>query len=461
MLLRSLIGATCCVAAAVASAQSAVDLRKAASIAMPATVSMQVQIVPEDRWGEAMRRWQRLREDQVPVEGWAFGELDRRMTAGALRSGFAVSSDMVVSLNLPADLETIDITTSNGETRSATPVVRDLVTGLVLLKVDGDPMSPIEIRSEQPGVGLPIAVSWMSDGSHVEVDAAVVASDLNPHQPERGYTWKLDSDVSASAIGAPVVDADGGLVGIVTWSSEGQALCLPATHLSRLLETAKNENPSDLTRGRIGITLGNKEAPEITSVNAEFPAAKAGIRAGDLIEKVGTHNTPSQLDVLAAVAMYRGDDTVDVVAKRGEETIEVQIELSAVNAEDDFHAFNPMKTAKNRPPNAFRIEEGKLVPLGGDDQLDALKQWDRVVVPPPALPRQFQDLKVERSDLEEAMRDLEKNRKEQEKDLKALTERLQSIRPREDWQRKTEDELKELRELIEKLNERIERQEAK
>ncbi len=176
---------------------------------------------------------------------------------------------------------------------------------------------------------MPVAITWMRDGEHPTVNAAMIASGPTTLAARQGFTQQIDANPPTQAIGAPIVDASGTLVGVVTASHQGDYLSLPTVHVRRLIAAASGQDPSDIERGNFGVVLGSGETAVISGVSNGSPAQQTEIEQGDRIIKVGQYDVKSALDVVAAVAMARAGDRLRVVVRRGDETIENTVTLKA------------------------------------------------------------------------------------------------------------------------------------
>ena len=73
------------------------------------------------------------------------------------------------------------------------------------------------------------------------------------------------------------------------------------------------------------------EGYKLAGVREGSPAAKAGLQAGDIIVKFGKVDIKSLYDFTYALGEYRPGDEVDVVLKRGKETITAKVKLDKRN----------------------------------------------------------------------------------------------------------------------------------
>ena len=68
---------------------------------------------------------------------------------------------------------------------------------------------------------------------------------------------------------------------------------------------------------------------QLNGVREKSPAAKAGLKAGDIIIKFGDTTVKSVQDYTLALQNYKPGDEVDIIVKRGAETLTLHARLAA------------------------------------------------------------------------------------------------------------------------------------
>ncbi|MCG8651959.1 MAG: S1C family serine protease, partial [Pirellulales bacterium] len=369
------------VAGPLATAQTAVDLQEAAKAAMPATIAIKLDSSANPSGQQLGYYWMNAGSERPRSL-----ILAERPQPGQplLRTGFVVDSGLAVTSHLPPKAEQLEVVTSDGKRVSGKVAARDHVTGLALLRLEAAEV-PAVLKVYQGDVpaGAPVAVTWLRDGKHIAIDSATMASPSQSSNPSVGFTQQIDTDLTLVAIGAPVVNTGGQLVGVIGMSDDGQILCLPSLHVARLVASL-DQSDGDLKRGRIGIQLNQDGAPLVTRVMPESPGLEAGIEAGDQILSVGEIPTQSQSDVLAAVAMARAGDELAVVVRRGEEEIRKTLKLGVVPVQKSRIAWKPQPQLPGIEHRAFKLEGGRLVPLEGQPPTPpkVIQPRQPLVVPP-------------------------------------------------------------------------------
>jgi S1-C subfamily serine protease len=97
--------------------------------------------------------------------------------------------------------------------------------------------------------------------------------------------------------------------------------------------------PSARSRARLGVAITDltDQLAEyfessggvlVTSVDADTPAARAGLKAGDVITKVGTQTVRSVSDLQRRVASASGEMELTIVRDRREQTLRVPMETA-------------------------------------------------------------------------------------------------------------------------------------
>ncbi len=95
------------------------------------------------------------------------------------------------------------------------------------------------------------------------------------------------------------------------------------------------EKPADpLARGYMGITLG--QGVVVSEVAPKMPADKAGLKAGDVIVRVGTLEPTSYEQVVAHICSFRPGAVVEIEVQRGTERKTFKVKLADRPPELDF-----------------------------------------------------------------------------------------------------------------------------
>jgi hypothetical protein len=245
----------------------------------------------------------------------------------------------------PSDaVEAITATLPNGERWPARVVGRHQEIDLALLELDCviDETCP-ELRVfplPEKKVSLTRGESVLVVGRGQNPLGTLVNSGVvSALEREGGRAFQLDARIGNSTLGAPVVDRNGVLVGMVTYHNHatfGQASGVSyAAYIHDIREAYEGmkegkfiPRPPSPFMG-VGATKKWPDKPglEIGNVVPGSGAAKAGIQIGDVIIQVNDTDMNELDDLLKIISEHKVGDTLKVKIQRGDEQRDVEIVL--------------------------------------------------------------------------------------------------------------------------------------
>ncbi len=297
------------------------------------------------------------RERVVKIYGGALG------TEKAYGSGVLISPDgrVVTALAVLLEGQSLRVVLPDGRVLPARVVSRDERRQLALLQVDAEGLPCFELA----GSAHLAAGDWLvaaanpfkvADGPEpVSIATGVLAgrADLSARYRRQDYPYDgpvLLTDMIVStpgSAGGAVVDAAGQLVGIIgrpVVSKRTNVLlnyAIPVEEIAAFVSGESEPTPSvaDAPRrgpsslAELGISLfdvGGRSRPAyIERVRPHSPAARAGLRANDLLLSIRGDAIATCADVSEALERVRGNEPLELVVKRGEELVSVALELNA------------------------------------------------------------------------------------------------------------------------------------
>ena len=221
-------------------------------------------------------------------------------------SGFFISADgyAVTNNHVVEKAESVQVTTDDGKIHTAKVIGTDPRTDLALIKVEGGPFPYVKLSDKAPRIG-----DWViAVGNPFGLGGTVTAGIVSARGRDIGASAyddfiQIDAPVNKGNSGGPTFDTEGNVIGVNTaifspsGGSVGIAFAIPADTVNSVVAQLKEHG--SVTRGWIGVqiqpvtpdiadSLGLKKAEGalVAEPQANSPAQKAGIEAGDVITSV-------------------------------------------------------------------------------------------------------------------------------------------------------------------------------
>ena len=261
------------------------------------------------RPGSPMDRF--FREFGVPNEGGREGNQGgapgRRNLVTGQGSGFFISADgyAVTNNHVVDKAENVQVTTDDGKIYPAKVIGTDQRSDLALIKVDGRGDFPfVKFAEGNPRIGDWVLAVGNPFGLGGTVTAGIVSArgrDIG-NGPYDDFI-QIDAPVNKGNSGGPTFDVDGNVIGVNTaifspsGGSVGIAFAIPADTVKKVVAQLKDKG--SVIRGWIGVQiqsvtpeiaesigLKNVQGALVAEPQADGPAVKAGVEAGDVITQV-------------------------------------------------------------------------------------------------------------------------------------------------------------------------------
>jgi putative serine protease PepD len=273
----------------------------------------------------------------------------------AIGSGFVFSKDGYVVTNdhVVADSKgTMSVAFSDGSTTSASLVGRDPESDIAVIKVAKNNLPPVTFgNSDAIAVGDPVLafgsplalVNTVTAGIVSALDRTIQASD--PSGTTRYYAAiQTDAAVNQGNSGGPLVNAAGAVIGVnsvirsvggteTEAGNIGLAFAIPFNQARRVAEDIIDTGKARRTVIGAEVPTSGTASPSggarLRSVQPGGPAATAGLRAGDVVTKLGGHVLEDGTDLVALVRKYAPDSVVAVQYRRGTKTYNASVTLAA------------------------------------------------------------------------------------------------------------------------------------
>ena len=269
--------------------------------------------------------------EAVPASGPSTG-LVVAQEGWVITTSFAVPGDATEAIvTWPAAAESAAGSTATATRRAARVVGRDRSRGLVLLKLDG--AAPPAFAALAPRSELEVGQWTIAVGRAWDLAAPSVAVGiLSATNRSWGRSVQTDASISPANYGGPLIDIRGRVIGILAplpadtagmnlgteLYDAGIGFAVPMEDVLQSLP--RLERGETLVPGVLGIGYSSRDpftgAPRIATCRPGSPAAKAGLRAGDLIVTAGGRPIRRIAELRHVLAPLYAGDSVDLSVER-------------------------------------------------------------------------------------------------------------------------------------------------
>ena len=264
-----------------------------------------------------------------------------------LGSGVIVSPEgyLLTNHHVIEDATEIEVQLTDGRQARARLVGSDPETDIAVLKIDLDGLPVVtlgDVRALQVGDAV-LAIGNPFNVGQTVTAGIVSALDRNQagSSPFQNFI-QTDAAINPGNSGGALVDASGHLVGINTaiysrtGGSMGIGFAVPVDTARQVMEALLRGG--SVRRGWIGVEPRDLSAELaeslqlpvtsgvlITGVLQDGPAARGGVRPGDVVVRVGDTPVPNTAELLAAVAALPPQSRSTLALQRGAQLLEVPV----------------------------------------------------------------------------------------------------------------------------------------
>jgi serine protease Do len=302
--------------------------------------------------------------------GQQFGQQapQRRAVTGE-GSGFFISADgyAVTNNHVVDHAKTVTVTTDDGKIHTANVVGTDPRSDLALIKVEGGNFPYVKFSDNPPRIGQWAVAVGNPFGLGGTVTAGIVSATGRDIGSANDYI-QIDAPINRGNSGGPTFDTDGNVMGINTaifspsGGSVGIGFDIPAATAKNVIAQLKEHG--HVTRGWLGVqiqpvtsgvadALGLKQATGalVTEPQADSPAAKAGIKAGDVITSVDGASVKDSRELAQKIGTMSPGSTVKlgVIRDGNQQTIDVTLAQMSSQQEANAGSDQQQESPQSQP----------------------------------------------------------------------------------------------------------------
>nr|WP_314074621.1 Do family serine endopeptidase [uncultured Roseococcus sp.] len=308
------------------------------------------------------------------------GDQQQQRGGRALGSGFVVKADgtIVTNNHVVRDAGTVTVTLEDGRELPARVVGRDARTDIAVLKVEaGAPLPFLELGdSAHARVGDWVVAMGNPFGLGGTVTTGVVsARGRNIGQGPYDDFLQIDASINSGNSGGPLFALDGSVIGVNTaifspsGGSVGIGFAIPSNMVRQVV--TQIETNGHVERGFLGATTQNltpalaramrlprPEGALVGEIQANSPAARGGLRPGDVVTKVGETSVTNPRDLARLIGDSRPGSTVQLTVQRDGQSRDVSVTLATLQDGDGSSARG------GKPGQRGEREEQRGGPVG-------------------------------------------------------------------------------------------------
>jgi len=244
------------------------------------------------------------------------------------------------------------IVTNNHVVGTATRIVVSLFDGTRLQArlVGGDELTDVALIKVDPAQPLP-AARWadsrvaevgdwvLAAGNPFGLGGSVSAGIISARGRDIGVSpfddfLQIDAPINPGNSGGPLFDTDGAVVGMntaifsPTGSSVGIGFAIPSELVSRIVGELRSKGRVE--RGWLGATLADVQHPQgagvgIAALVRDGPAARGGLRAGDVVVRANDEPVESFRALIRIVAGLPPGDRVKLAVRRQNQILDLTV----------------------------------------------------------------------------------------------------------------------------------------
>jgi serine protease Do len=321
----------------------------------PAVVGINVTEIREEQYNSPFNSF-----FDDPFFQQFFGNPTYKQKVKELGSGFIISPDgyIVTNDHVAGNASKITVTLTNGKQYDAKVIGTDHATDICLIKVDANNL-PYEVLGNSDDViigewviafGNPFGLFEVNDQPTVTVGViSAKGMDLEP-MDNRYYLNMIQTDaaINGGNSGGPLVNSLGQVIGMNTLiytaggvqGNIGLGFAIPINKIKRIIKELKEYGKVN-RNFQVGLSiqsidqdianyyhLNTTKGAIVTGVIKGTPAAKAGIKPGDIVVQVENYKINDAETMKGVFNEFRPGQTIDLKVLRNGNIIDKQMTLT-------------------------------------------------------------------------------------------------------------------------------------
>jgi serine protease Do len=327
------------------------------ALAVPlATSALFLSAGPQCLYGSELRRTatvkvvQQARESIVNIHGQktlaptdeGYRASDTPQRVNGMGTGVVIDERgyIITNHHVIEGVRKIQVTLANEQSYTATLVSRDPTTDLAIIKISaGEKLPVINIGvSSDLMPGEPVIAVGNAYGYEHTVTRGIVSALHRTVQVSDTQSYRdliqTDASINPGNSGGPLLNIDGEMIGInvaVRAGAQGIGFAIPVDAAMAVAADLLSAERVEKTWHGVAVQP-HAEGNEIVlgELDEESPAAKSGLKAGDVVKKVGSLAVARPLDIERAILGHKPGEDVEVSVVRNQKPVTLSLTLASL-----------------------------------------------------------------------------------------------------------------------------------
>ncbi|MEG2198727.1 MAG: trypsin-like peptidase domain-containing protein [Anaerovorax sp.] len=267
--------------------------------------------------------------------------------------GYILTNSHVV---MDGNTTSITVQLANGKEVPGKVLWNDKTVDLAVIKIEEGNLAVAELGDSENvnigalavAIGNPLGLAFdrsVSQGIISGLDRSITVSDSTTgEQVTIDGLMQTDASINSGNSGGPLLDSQGKVIGINTakaQSGEGMGFAIPINTVKPIVKEiiekgefkraylgVRGVSVADLIASYPNEKFGASKGAYVVQIYTNSPAAKAGIKEGDIIIGAGEKEVETMSQLISDIYQYRPGDSFDLKIVRDGKTKTVQVTLT-------------------------------------------------------------------------------------------------------------------------------------
>jgi serine protease Do len=232
---------------------------------------------------------------------------------------------VVTNYHVVEGVRRIEVTLASGKTTAATLVSHDPRTDLAVIKVDHEGRMPVATigTSSDLMIGETVLALGNAYGYEHTVTRGIISALHRNVEVSRTQRYEdliqTDASINPGNSGGPLLNINGEVIGIneaVRAGAQGIGFAIPIDRVLDIVSRLLSVERIDHTWHGLVVRGDGARGAVVEAVHRQSPAETVGVRAGDLITRIGDVTVLHQLDIERALIGRKPGESVPVTVVR-------------------------------------------------------------------------------------------------------------------------------------------------